>query len=503
MPDKINLLSPDIENNSGRPAFSLGQESGEKKFKSTKKPKKILSYMIMFLIIALGLFSINANKSNQYSFSWLDKIPIISQIKHLAESASNKMKGEDRDSINILLLGMGGKNHEGGLLTDTIILASLKPSVKKVALVSIPRDLSVPIENMGWRKINNVNALAEIQNPGSGGLAISQTISDVLKVPVDYYVRVDFAGFEKIIDELGGVKIFVENPINDYRYPIAGKEDAPEDQRYEHLQIDTGWQKMDGQLALKYARSRHTAGIEGSDFARARRQQKILEAVKEKVISLNILFKPTTIAHLISTVQENFSTNLKIWELVRLWDMFKNINTEDIINKVLDNSPSGLLIDTIGVDGAYLLIPRNGDFSEVQYLINNIFEDAPVEEKTKVRQEKATVEVRNGTWINGLANEVALDLEKYGFDVIRIGNASQQNFQKSVIYDLTYGAKIESLSVLKNKTNANVSLNMPQWLMDDLAKELAGEKNPIQSDFILILGQEADRTKSGLENKTE
>jgi len=257
---------------------------------------------------------------------------------------------------------------------------------------------------------------------------------------------------------------------------------------------------MNGQLALKYVRSRHALGVEGSDFARSRRQQKVLEAVKIKVMSLNVLFKPTMISKIISDITENYSTNLKIWEIVKLWGLTKDIKSENITSRVLDNSPSGLLTDTVGLDGAYLLSPRSGDFSEIKYLVNNIFTDAPATDKEKVKEEKATVEVRNGTWINGLANKAALDLEKYGFDIVRIGNTSQQNFEKTVIYDLTYGGKIQALTILKNRTNANVALGMPQWLIDSLAKELAGVTNPIQPDFILMLGQDADETRSGTKN---
>ncbi len=324
---------------------------------------------------------------------------------------------------------------------------------------------------MGWRRINNINAIAEQQNPNSGGLAASQAISRILNLPIDYYVRIDFAGFVKIIDDLGGIKVYVDNTLDDYEYPIMGNEEAPYSERYEYLHIDQGWQKMDGQLALKYARSRHAAGIAGSGFARAQRQQRILGAVKDKVISLHILFKPTLISSIINNIEENFSTNIKIWEMVKFWDMLKDVKSENIIAKVLDNSASGLLIDTMTSDGAYVLLPRNGDFAEIQYLINNIFQAAPAGEKVKVNQEKAAVEIRNATWINGLANKVALDLEKYGFNIVRVGNSSQKDFQKSVIYDLTYGAKLESLTVLKNITNANVSLGLPQWLEQDLAKE--------------------------------
>jgi hypothetical protein len=217
-------------------------------------------------------------------------------------------------------------------------------------------------------------------------------------------------------------------------------------------------------------------------------------------MSKYILFKPTVITNIIDEVQEHLSTNLKIWEVIKLYDIFKDVEQDDITNKVLDNGPNGLLRDIITEEGAYVLTPTSGDFAEIQYLVNNIFDNAPREIKTKVIVEKSTVEVRNGTWINGLASQTAVDLEKYGFDVIRIGNSSRQNFQKSVVYDLSYGEKIDSLAVLKEKTDANVAFNLPDWLIEDIQQELINETNPEQPDFILILGQDADKTGSGVEN---
>ncbi|OGM90114.1 hypothetical protein A3J77_01345 [Candidatus Wolfebacteria bacterium RBG_13_41_7] len=396
---------------------------------------------------------------------------------------------------------MGGKNHEGGYLTDTIILASLEPSTEKVALISIPRDLTVPVEDMGWRKINNINAFAEVANPGSGGMAVSQAISDILEIPIDYYVRLDFEGFINIIDELGGLEIEVENTLDDYSYPVMGKEDAyPYESRFEHLHIEKGWQTMDGDLALKYVRSRHAVGVEGSDFARARRQQLLLSAIKDEVLSMHVIFKPTMISKVIDQVEEHVATNFKIWELVKLWGMFKNIKKENVINKVLNNDANGLLVQSITDDGAYILIPKSGDFSEIKYMVNTVFQQAPLDAKTQVVGEMATIEVRNGTWINGLASKMAVDLEKLGFLVVRIGNSSRQNFQKSVIYDLTSGEKTKSLAILKDITKANVALSVPDWLQEDITVEIEHEKNPVRPDFILVLGQDADSTQSGKEN---
>jgi LCP family protein required for cell wall assembly len=354
---------------------------------------------------------------------------------------------------------------------------------------------------MGLQKINSINAYAEMESEESGGMAISQALSDVFGLPIDYYLRVDFEGFINIVDELDGIEVNVENSFDDYRYPIPGREEAEDyESRFEHLHFDEGWQKMDGQLALKYARSRMAGGVEGSDFARGRRQQAIIEATKNKLLSKQLWLQPKTVADILSELKDHVSTNLKIWEMFKLWEMFKDISRENITNKVLDSSPNGLLVDSYTEEGAYVLIPRSGDFEEIKYFLSNVFTDAPIEQKDRVARERATIEVRNGTWINGLASQAALDLEKYGFIVVRIGNSSRQNFQKSVIYDLTFGEKLESLSILKAKTNANVSHTLPEWLLQDISLELENEKNPIQPDFIFILGQDADTTDSGEEN---
>lgn len=469
--------------------------------KSKKLPLKIISVFFIFLLTGFLVFSWQVSVSENDGSSWFGRLPIFKQLKHLAESADRQLKGEERDRINILLLGMGGLGHDGGYLTDTIMLAGLEPSSGKAALVSVPRDLAVPVEDMGTQKINSINAYAEMENEGSGGLAISQALGDILQQPVDYYLRVDFEGFINIVDILDGVDVYVDNTLDDYRYPVMGREEAEDyESRFEHLHIDSGWQHMDGALALKYARSRHALGVEGSDFARARRQQKIIAAVKDKLLSRSTLLKPTRLMEIYNELDEHVATNLKIWEMVKLWDLFKDTRESDIIMRVLDSGPGGLLIDQINDQGAYVLIPRSGDFTEIQYFAANVFSDAPLEMQNVVKSEKATVEVRNGTWINGLASQVGLDMEKLGFNVLRVGNSSRQNFQKSVIYDLTYGEKDGSLVVLRNHTGANVAFDLPEWLVSEISDELARDDNPIQPDFILILGHDADQTHSGTEN---
>lgn len=451
---------------------------------------KISAFIFAFLLI----YTVTVLISGDSSESWIGRIPFIGRIAGLAESSEKMLRGEDQDRINILLLGMGGKKHEGGYLTDTIILASLKPSTKQVALLSIPRDLNIAVEGMGWQKINSINAFAERKKEGSGGEAVSQALSDVLNIPIHYYIRVDFEGFVNIVDILGGLEIDVENTLEDFHYPIAGQENNEDYySRFEHLYIEKGLQKMDGTLALKYARSRYASGIEGSDFARARRQQKIIQAVKDKLLKTENIFEPSVISDLISELNESLSFNLKIWEGIKLWQTFKDVTSEDISNYVLDDGPSGLLVSGRNDIGAYILSPRSGDFTEIRYLIDNFF---PKEEQIRAMSSEssqtAKIEIKNGTWINGLANQTAIDLEKKNFDVLKISNCSRRDFLGTVIYDLTYGGKNEALKYLKDLLQADVYFDLPLWLSEDIKNEVKedGEEVP---DFLIILGENAGK----------
>ena len=275
--------------------------------------------------------------------------------------------------------------------------------------------------------------------------------------------------------------------------------------RYNHLYIEPGVQEMDGELALKYARSRHSGGVEGTDFARSRRQQIVMQSAKEKILDMHIIFKPRLITNILETFNEHVSTNLKVWEIVKLWEITKNTESGSIVNKVLDNTQAGLLMDYYTEEGAYVLQPRSGDFGDIQYLAKNLFNDAPPQEKQNIIKELAQVEIQNGTWVNGLAQQVATDLEKYGFNIININNATKQNYERSIIFDLSYGEKMNSLSTLKEKTNARINYGLPDWLISELETQNSEKDTAdlVQPDFILILGQEADKTKSGVENKEE
>lgn len=450
-----------------------------------KKTKRLFIYLGIFGVIAL-LFAGKILVSSKSSSEWF-KNTFFSGLSHLVINPSTQLKGEENDRINILLLGMGGANHEGGNLTDTIILLSLKPSTKQASMISIPRDMVAPDKNGNWRKVNSVNAYAEKEEEGSGGKAICDTLSTLLDEPIPYYIRADFEGFVNIIDEVGGVDIYVENTFDDYTYPISGREDAADYySRFQHLHFDKGWQKMDGATALKYARSRHSLGVEGSDFARAKRQQIVLEAAKDKVLSRNTLTNPATLTKIIGQLESHIGTNLQISEMIKLWNMFKDVQKAQITNKVLDNSVSGLLMDSRGDGGAYILLPRGNSFKPIRDMIDTIFGDIlqasssssdisvpkmANSETIKIKKikESATIEILNGTWISGIASKASTNLEEAGFTVLKLGNSQERNYTRNTIYDLTYGTKKEALEALKTAYNAEVSFSWPLWLEEKIS----------------------------------
>lgn len=301
------------------------------------------------------------------------------------------------DHINVLLLGIGGKNHEGPNLTDTVIFTSLSTKGDKVTLVSIPRDLWVPDLDA---KINTAYSTGESKRQG-GGLVLSKAVvKKIVNQPIDYVIRIDFDGFVRAVDLVGGLDINIERTFDDYEYPIDGKQEDPcghSDEelkelatsssqlkafpcRYIYIHFDKGLEHMDGKTALRFVRSRHGQGAEGSDFARSKRQEKVIKAFKDKVFSLAILANPAKIISLYDILKGSIDTDIKDDEFddfVRLAGKMKKAQTE---NAALDTGDSqakrpGLLINPISGDEynfEWVLIPRvgNGNFSEIHKYID-------------------------------------------------------------------------------------------------------------------------------------
>ena len=188
---------------------------------------------------------------------------------------------------NILVMGKAGGTHDGPDLTDTMMLVSVSLINRDVKIISIPRDTWIPEIRA---KINSAYYWGNRKNPGGGIVFAKAITTEVVGVPIQYGAVIDFSGFKDVIDELGGIEVNVENSFTDYLYPIAGRENDTCDGdpqfmcRYETLIFNAGLQKMDGDIALKFVRSRHAEGIEGTDIARESRQGKVIDAIKNKLL---------------------------------------------------------------------------------------------------------------------------------------------------------------------------------------------------------------------------
>ncbi|HVZ67480.1 MAG TPA: LCP family protein [Patescibacteria group bacterium] len=309
-------------------------------------------------------------------------------------------KEQKTGNINILILGIGGGNHDGPNLTDTIIVAMINPTKNTVNLVSIPRDLWVSDVN---GKINKTYQLGLDKND-KNKLLVKSVVKKITGKQIDYVVVIDFSGFVKLVDYLGGIDVNVAHTLDDYNYPIEGKETDlcghPEDEvkdfiatgpaeldqwkyfecRYKHLHVDQGVQHMDGETALQFSRSRHGINGEGSDFARSRRQQEVISAIKSKVLSLGIILNPVKVIGIFNILKDNIDTDVTPNEYDDFINLAQKMQKAKIDSFVIDFGDQsegrfGLLKEDIPTETKgfqYNLIPRvgDGDFSEIQSYVN-------------------------------------------------------------------------------------------------------------------------------------
>lgn len=415
---------------------------------------------------------------------------IITSLRNLGTSGDKLLKGEKQNRVNILLLGMGGEGHDGAYLTDTIILASIRPSDGNATMLSIPRDLNVPIPGYGWRRINSINAFAEQEKAGSGASQTAKAIGDILHLPIHYYIRVDFDGFKQLVNELGGVRVHVDRAFSDLSYP-------DNNYGFEPIDFSAGWQTMDGDRALKFARSRHGNNGENSDFARSKRQQKIMLAVRDKLFSFETLLRPSRVKRMIEQMKERVSVNIDLWEALRLAKILKDTSRESITMNVLDDSPSGALEAQI-IDGAFLLLPKNNDWSAIRTIAKDILGPQQAGNDDATPLPEAMIEIQNGTSVTGLAAQKADEISKLGFTIAGIGNAAQRDMSRTMIYDLSNGSKSAALETLKKTLQAEVSLSLPTWLQSGIETKEILFAAPAQAkasspniDFLVILGANA------------
>jgi LCP family protein required for cell wall assembly len=309
-----------------------------------------------------------------------DIITLVQAKSDDPTSLGYKIKHGQR--INIVLLGYGGPGHDGPYLTDSIMLLSIQPASRQAIMISLPRDLYVKIPALpGNRtmtgKLNSAYAIGTdhasypnvrsqwTSDTGGGDLAAA-TVSQITGQPIDYWVGVDFKAFGDVVNALGGVRINVPAALDDPYFP------AGESTGMMHIHFNPGWQQMNGEQALQYARSRETT----SDFDRSRRQQLIMLAVRQRAFSLNAIPKLFSI---LGALQSNVRTNLRPADMRQLATLAGQVRDGDIRRVAIDTS--NFLRSGTSRDGQYILEPLDPSYGALQRYLAAALPDPAVTTK--------------------------------------------------------------------------------------------------------------------------
>jgi len=381
-----------------------------------KKPFwRIVLFFVILVAIAAAVFAVKTGLT-------LDKVTqgngsIFKSLVKTLPGLEKTLKGETEGRVNILLLGMRGEGVAGGgLLADTIMVLSIHPKandtdVSKASLVSLPRDIYVTRPGKSeQRKINAIYALGEERSHGGGGIEDMRTVvSEVTGLDIPYGVTINFQGFKDLVDALGGIEITLEKPFeegiqfrglekrcdgltytvssgnyeekrvqrangsyyaNPKRYPLCFEkittQALAELECGGNFKLPAGINNLNGNKTLCYARARYTS----SDFDRARRQQEVIKIIKEKALSLGTLTDFSKVSAILESLGKNTSTNLEVWEIKRLLDLYKKAGDAGSINqKVLENSEEGLLYaPTQTKESGYILLPLGNNYDRIHEL---------------------------------------------------------------------------------------------------------------------------------------
>lgn len=297
----------------------------------------------------------------------------------------------DKNRVNILVLGTDQRPGEDfAPRTDSIIVVSVDPVTKTAGMISLPRDLWVQIPGAGENRINVAYTI--------GGTDLARyTVAHFLGVPIHYHVVVGLAGFREIVDLIGGIVIDVERPIKDDQFP---------DNQYgvQRIFLHPGLQRMDGQTALWYARTRHA----DTDYHRVRRQQQVVFALKQAGLQPHLLRRAP---ELLSIVGKHIETDMGLPQALALALVAKDIELSKTTHRVIDET---MTTSSIVNGGTQVEIPNQ---AAVRAAVREVFGDG------RLISEQARIEIQNATQTNGLAGRTSVWLQAQGIPVAGVANA--------------------------------------------------------------------------------
>ncbi|MBI4301137.1 MAG: LCP family protein [Chloroflexi bacterium] len=427
-----------------------------KKSGTKNRKRRVPSLLFGLLIALLVMVGILVSNLDDVVVAFIEGYV---HLPNIGSASANAPDWDKKERINILLVGIDRRPSEGDAptRTDTILIATLDPYGKTAGMLSIPRDLWVPIPlsdgSTIYDRINTAYVYGELKKePGGGASLLENAIEYNLGVKIHYYVIIDFQGFAKIIDTLGGIDVSLEKPLYDPQFPT-------DDYETMNVYIPAGQQHLNGEKALWYARSRY----QEADYGRMRHQQQLLMSIRDKALNVGILPK---LPSLWGQFNRAIKTDLSVSEMIRLANIGNDIATDKITTRTIDNN---YVTSRTTSQGASVLVP---DRAKLEELVNEVFFDA------RLRAEAARVEILNGTTTPGLAQKMAETLQRRGF--------------QQVTYDNAQDKTDHSQTLLINLSSKKYSASLIADLLGLPSSRIRSQNDPQSSaDLRLVLGEDA------------
>lgn len=325
-------------------------------------------FVILFLLI-IGFFGLQG--VNLLARLHIKPQDLLSFLGSPVENLDNT-----NGVTNFLILGIRGEGTDSPNLADTIIVLSYDHGTKTPTMVSVPRDLWVPSLQA---KINAAYYYGEQKKPPAGIQMAEGAILEDMGIPIHYTAIINFTVFKETIDLLGGIDINVNPGFTDTEFPIPGKENAmPISSRFETITFATGSAHFNGETALKFVRSRHSIGDEGTDFARSKRQQLVISALRQKMINPSFLLDKSKLDAFFVILDRNLKTNIGHELYPTLAKIALDAKNNPVRSITFSDKPdeNGLTIlynpPVKQYKGEWVLIPKDNNWTALKKYLDNL-----------------------------------------------------------------------------------------------------------------------------------
>jgi LCP family protein required for cell wall assembly len=352
--------------------------------------KRVIALIATTAVLVVGVFAVRTVLGLAH-LTRQNPLGVIGDLIGGKNGSTINQASTNLHRINFAVYGYGGPGHDGAYLTDSIMVISVQPKLKgppAVAEVSIPRDWYVPIQlaagKTGSGRINEAysdgiggQGPLPATDPTAGSSVANPTLEHLLGIHIDHWVGVDFEAFKASVDAVGGVDVVVPDTFTDYQYP-AGEcsTGANENCQFTTVHFNAGPQHMNGTQALEFSRSRHSNDNgEGSDFARSRRQQLVVAALKQKVVSLGGL---GSLPDLLNSLGDNVVTDLHVNDLEALYSLLKDVDTKSILHVSFDDTNFLYECGYPTNCGAAYIYAHDRTYAEISHFMQNLFVDPAV-----------------------------------------------------------------------------------------------------------------------------